>query len=59
MDNQPVEILRANYALMALPVEAGEHRLVLRYRPLSFALGAVISGLTALAMGVTSAKRLS
>ncbi len=50
VDDQPVRILRANYALMALPVEAGEHRVVLRYRPISLKLGAAISGLSALAM---------
>jgi hypothetical protein len=50
VDDQPVRILRANYALMTFPVEAGEHQVALRYRPMSFTLGAAISGLSALTM---------
>jgi hypothetical protein len=50
VDGQPTEILRANYAFMALPLAAGEHQVVLRYRPASLMLGAIISGLSALAV---------
>jgi hypothetical protein len=42
LDGQPVEILRANYAFMALPLEAGEHQVLLYYRPLSFTFGALV-----------------
>ena len=48
VDSRPAAILRANYAFMALPVEAGEHQVILRYRPVSLALGALISGLSLL-----------
>jgi hypothetical protein len=50
VDGRPAEILRANYALLAVPVEAGQHRVELTYRPLSFIIGAVVSGLAVLAM---------
>ena len=32
----PTDILPANYALQAIPVAAGEHRVTLRYLPWSF-----------------------
>ncbi len=50
VDGQPAEILRANYAFMALPLEAGKHRVVLDYRPISLTLGALITGLSVLAI---------
>jgi len=49
VDGQPAEIVRADYALLAVPVEAGQHRVELTYRPLSFILGAAISSLAVLA----------
>jgi hypothetical protein len=48
VDGHPTEILRANYAFMALRLEPGEHQVVLHYRPLSLALGTLISGLAVL-----------
>ncbi len=48
VDGQPAEILRANYAFMALPLQAGKHQVVLNYRPVSLTLGALITGLSAL-----------
>jgi hypothetical protein len=50
VDGRPTEILRANYAFMALPLATGEHQVVLRYRPASLMLGAIISGLSVLAV---------
>jgi len=50
VDGRPAEILRADYVLLAVPVEAGQHQVELYYRPLSFILGTVISGLAVLAM---------
>jgi uncharacterized membrane protein YfhO len=50
VDGRPREILRANYAFMALPLGPGEHRVILSYRPMSLALGAAISGLSLLAV---------
>jgi hypothetical protein len=49
VDGRPAEIVRADYALLAVPVEAGQHRVELTYRPLSFIVGAAISGLAVLA----------
>ncbi len=48
LDVQPVEILRANAAFRAVPVPAGRHTLVFRYRPRSLLAGIWISALSAL-----------
>ena len=50
VDGHPAQILRANYAFMALPVESGAHHVVLTYRPISLLWGLIISSLSALAM---------
>jgi uncharacterized membrane protein YfhO len=52
VDGQPTQILRANYALMALSLEAGEHNVVLDYRPVSLMLGMLISILSVLISGI-------
>jgi hypothetical protein len=52
VDGQPVPILRADYILRGVPIPAGQHRVELVYRPLSFIWGAVISGITLLALVV-------
>jgi hypothetical protein len=60
VDRQPAEILRANYAFIALPLEAGRHQVVLNYRPISLKLGALITGLSVLAIiGVVVIARRS
>ncbi|MGC8878689.1 MAG: YfhO family protein [Anaerolineae bacterium] len=46
VDGQPVPVVRANYAFMALSLPEGSHEVVLQYRPLSLLWGACISGLT-------------
>jgi hypothetical protein len=51
IDGQSVPIVRADYVLRAVPVPAGEHRVELTFRPLSFRLGAVISSLAVLVIG--------
>ncbi len=43
VDDQEVEILRANYAFKAVPLRAGTHTVRFEYAPLSFRLGLVIS----------------
>jgi uncharacterized membrane protein YfhO len=43
VDGRPAAIQRANYALMGVALEAGEHRLALHYDPLPFKIGAAIS----------------
>lgn len=50
LDGQPAPLLRANLAFRALAVPAGEHRVELRYRPPGFALGASLSGASALVL---------
>jgi hypothetical protein len=49
VDGRPEALLRANVAFRALPLEAGEHRVEMRYRPRSVVLGLWISALAALA----------
>jgi hypothetical protein len=49
-DGQPAEyaLLRANYALRAVPLAAGRHALVVEYAPESFRIGARVSLISAL-----------
>jgi Bacterial membrane protein YfhO len=44
MDGQPQEIYRANYLFRALSVPPGRHTVTYVYNPLSFNLGAMITG---------------
>lgn len=43
IDGQPVEILRANHAFTALAVSSGTHEITLKYQPLSYSIGKLIS----------------
>jgi hypothetical protein len=44
IDGVPVSVIRANHALMAVPLSgSGEHRVVMRYRPSIVRMAAVIS----------------
>ncbi len=52
VDGQPAPVLRADYVLRAVPVPAGEHTVELRFRPLSFTVGAVVSGVTLAAISL-------
>ncbi|GAB4536867.1 MAG: hypothetical protein Kow0063_22840 [Anaerolineae bacterium] len=58
VDGQPAQILRANYAFMALTLEAGQHRVVLDYRPISLRVGMFISSLSALIIVAAISLRL-
>jgi hypothetical protein len=46
ISGQPAPLLRADYVLRAVPVPAGEHMVELKFRPLTFIVGAIISALT-------------
>jgi hypothetical protein len=50
VDGQDAPVLRANYALISVPVPAGRHEIVLAYRPLRLTLGGAISAVTALVL---------
>ena len=50
---QQYEIMRANYTLMAIPLEAGYHLFKVSYRPAAFMIGAAISCVALLLYGVT------
>jgi hypothetical protein len=43
VDGTPAEILPANHAFRAVPLDNGEHRVVFEYSPLSFRVGAWIT----------------
>jgi uncharacterized membrane protein YfhO len=49
-------ILRANYLFRAVPVGSGRQQVTLRYQPLSFYLGGMISAATLLALLVMLRK---
>jgi hypothetical protein len=50
LDGRSVSILRADDILRGVPVPAGQHRLEFVYRPPTFIWGAVISGMTLMAI---------
>jgi hypothetical protein len=46
VDDQPAELLRANYLFRAVRLPAGEHRVKLVYQPFSFFVGLLLCALT-------------
>jgi hypothetical protein len=50
VDNRPAQILNADYAFMAVPVESGSRQVVLTYQPASFVWGAAVSAFSVLAI---------
>jgi hypothetical protein len=50
VDGERQKIYRADYGLRAVPLTAGSHRVVFRYRPTSFYLGVMISALASLVL---------
>jgi hypothetical protein len=58
VDGRLTEILRANYAFMALPLGPGAHRVMLRYQPVSLVLGTIITGLSLLVVSGTAGLRI-
>lgn len=58
VDENEVDILRANYLFRAIQLPAGEHEVVLRYRPTSFYGGAIVSFLACVGMGLLFVKRI-
>jgi hypothetical protein len=57
VDGAPARVRRANFALRAVAVDAGEHEIELRYRPTSFRLGAALALAAALACGAAAWRR--
>lgn len=49
VDGRPVQVQQADFAFRAVEVPAGRHQIEFRYRPLSFQVGAFLSGGAALA----------
>lgn len=52
IDNDKTEILRADFALQAILVPPGEHKIEFVYRPVSFKTGLQLSLITLLAVGL-------
>jgi hypothetical protein len=57
VDGQPARVWRANYAFRGVMVEAGTHVIRMDYRPASFRIGLVISGVTLLVIAGISAVK--
>jgi hypothetical protein len=56
IDGVPAPVLRANHALMAVPLSRGDHRVVLRYRPKIVYLAAGVTATTwAIVLLITAA----
>ncbi len=58
VDGEPAPILRVDSILRAVPVPAGSHRVVMRFVPGTFWLGAGVSGLAAIWLAVTGVAAL-
>ena len=54
IDNKPAQILRAYGALSAIEVPPGEHTIRFVYDPLSYRIGAILSLVTWLGLGIVS-----
>ncbi|MBE7551893.1 MAG: YfhO family protein [Anaerolineales bacterium] len=52
VDGQSAPILRAYYTLRAVPVPAGEHTVELTFRPFSFTIGAIVTILSIVVIGI-------
>ena len=59
VDGEPVPIQRADLLFRAVAVEAGEHRIIFTFRPVSLWIGAGVSlaGLVGLPLALSKAKR--
>ena len=55
IDGQPAELLRAYGGLSALAIPAGEHNVELRYDPLSYRIGLLLSLFTSVSTGILGA----
>jgi len=59
VDGEKEPVLRADYGLRAVQVEAGQHEVVLRFQPFSVYVGGLVSGVTlVLALLAMLGKRL-
>jgi len=56
VDGKESRIYRANYLLRAVFLDAGRHRVVFSYRPLSFAVGGAVSAISLIALAVWSLR---
>lgn len=52
IDGKPTKIIRANWALRAVTVPAGDHLIAFRYQPLSFKIGVILSIMSVIALSM-------
>ena len=57
IDDVRVPVMKAYSALRAVQVPAGTHEVTLSFEPLSFLVGAILSLITLLGMGIVAARR--
>lgn len=57
VDGAEVDVVRADYALRAVPLKAGTHRVTFRYRPASFGIGLSVTAVAAAALAVAFRRR--
>ncbi len=57
VDGNSAPVLRANYAFRAVPVPAGDHQVQMVFSPLSWKIGLMASGLTALLLAISTIQR--
>ena len=46
-DTRSYELLPANHAIRAIPLDAGQHHIIVEYKPAAFRIGAIVSILSA------------
>ena len=56
VDGEPAAVMRANYALQAIIVGAGAHRVRFSFNPLSFRIGLFLTAIAATVIAVCVAK---
>jgi hypothetical protein len=59
IDGKPVAILLADYSFRAVEVPSGKHIVRFAYRPMSFYVGAIITLLTAILLGILAKKKIA
>ena len=56
LDDKPVPLLRADGLFKAVQVPAGEHHIILSYRPPSYKIGALLSLIAWLGLGLAAIR---
>jgi uncharacterized membrane protein YfhO len=57
VDGAKVDVVRADYALRAVPLRPGTHRVTFRYRPASFGIGLALTVAATVALAAAFGRR--